>query len=130
MRNSKTPSSCGKRFQNCKRRKCRQLLGRQNRRPPHRNLGHQNGGERTRSAYAQHTENHSARMEEIPLGATAYDRQIVYRSERFGVRQQRWRIAHIHRYEDDIPTPYESERLGAIQAPLSLLAAHLFEYAL
>ena len=69
-------------------------------------------------------------MKEIPLGATAYDRQIVYRSERFGVCQQRGGIAYIHRHEDDIPTPYESERIGAVQAALSLLAAHLFEYAL
>lgn len=108
----------------------RAQLGRQNRRPPHRNFGHQNGGKRARSAYAQHTENYSARMEEIPLGATAHDRQVVYRSKRLGFCQQRWRIAYIHRHEDDIPTPYESERLGAVQAPLSLLAAHLFEYAL
>ena len=107
----------------------RAQLGRKNRRPPHRNFGHQDGGKRARSAYAQHTENHSARMEEIPLGAAAHDRQVVYRSERFGVCQQRRRIADIHRHEDNIPTPYESERLGAVQAPLSLLAAHLFEYA-
>lgn len=106
----------------------RAQLRRQNRRPPHGYFGYQNGGERARSAYAQHTENHSARMEEIPLGATAYDRQIVYRSERFGIRQQRGRIAHIHRNEDDIPTPYAPERIGAVQAPFSLLAAHLFEY--
>ena len=104
-------------------------LGRQNRRPPHRNFGHQNGCKRARSAYAQHTENHSARMEEIPLGATAHDRQVVYRSERLGVRQQRRRIAYIHRNENDISTPYASERIGAVQAPLSLLAAHLFEHA-
>ena len=55
-------------------------------------------------------------------------RQVVHRAERFGVRQQRWRIAHIHRYEDDIPTPYASERIGAVQASLPFLAAHLFEY--
>lgn len=107
----------------------RAQLGRQNRRPPHGYFGHQNSGKRARSAYAQHTENHSARMEEIPLGATAHDRQIVYRSERFGVCQQRGGIAHIHRHEDDIPTPYESERIGAVQAPLPFLAAHLFKYA-
>ena len=29
MPNSKTPNSCGERFQNCKCRRCRQLLGRQ-----------------------------------------------------------------------------------------------------
>lgn len=114
----------------CRHRIARAQLGRQNRRPPHRNFGHQNGGKRARSAYAQHTENHSARMEKIPLGATAHDRQIVYRSERLGVCQQRRGIAHIHRHEDDIPTPYESERIGAVQAPLPLLAAHLFKHAL
>ena len=36
----------------------------------------------------------------------------------------------MHRHEGDIPAPYASERIGAVQAPLSLLAAHLFEYAL
>lgn len=69
-------------------------------------------------------------MEEIPLGATAHDRQVVHRSERFGVCQQRRRIADIHRHEDDIPTPYESERIGAVQASLPFLATHLFEHAL
>lgn len=69
-------------------------------------------------------------MEEIPLGATAHNRQVVYRSERLGFCQQRWRIAYIHRYEDNIPTPYASERIGDVQAPLPFLAAHLFEYAL
>ena len=107
----------------------RAQLGRQNRRPPHRNFGYQNGGKRARSTYTQHTENHSARMEEIPLGATAHDRQIVYRPERFGVCQQRRRIADIHRNKDNIPASYASERFGAVQASLSLLAAHLFEYA-
>lgn len=68
-------------------------------------------------------------MEEIPLGATAHDRQVVHRAERFGVCQQRRGIADIHRHEDDIPTPYESKRIGAVQAPLPFLAAHLFEYA-
>ena len=104
-------------------------LGRQNRRPPHGYFGHQNGGKRARSAHAQHTESHSARMEKIPLGATAHDWQIVHRAERLGVCQQRRRIAYIHRHEDDIPTPYESEWIGAVQAPLPFLAAHLFEHA-
>ena len=44
-------------------------------------------------------------------------------------KQQRRGIAYIHRHKDDIPTPYASERFGAVQAPLPLLAAHLFEYA-
>lgn len=43
-------------------------------------------------------------------------------------RHQR-RFADIHRHEDDIPAPYASERIGAVQAPLPFLAAHLFEYA-
>ena len=34
-----------------------------------------------------------------------------------------------YRNSNDIPAPYASERIGAVQAPLSLLAAHLFEYA-
>ena len=40
------------------------------------------------------------------------------------------KIVSQHRHKDDIPTPYESERFGAVQAALSFLAVHLFEYAL
>ena len=68
-------------------------------------------------------------MEKIPLGATAHDRQVVHRAERLGVCQQRGRIAYIHRNKDYIPTPYAPKRIGAVQATLSLFAAHLFEYA-
>ena len=58
------------------------------------------------------------------------DRRAGRKTQRRSRFRHQRRFADIHRYEDDIPTPYESERIGAVQAALSLLAAHLFEYAL